>query len=86
MADDAELREYVRLQVGLEHGLTEAQARRLKGATLAELRADAQEMRLELGLEPIGEGAARRDDRGRFASAAAGGVDMNRIIRAASGR
>jgi hypothetical protein len=84
MADDDELVDYVRSKVGDEYGLSEPQSRRLRGRTLAELRSDAAEMRRELGLEPLDEGAAR-DEHGRFASSA-GPASMNRIIREASGR
>lgn len=52
MSDDAELIAYVRSRVGDEYGLTEAQARRLRGATVREFRADAKAMRDELDLEP----------------------------------
>jgi hypothetical protein len=87
MGDDPELLAYVKSRVAAEHGLTEAQASRLRGATVGELRGDAAAMRDELGLAPVeppGESAAQRDDRGRFAGP--GPVDMNRIIRRASGR
>jgi hypothetical protein len=83
VSDDAELLDYVRSKVADEYGLSEAQGRRLRGATVRELRADAAEMRSELGLEPLDEGA-QRDERGRFATGA--GSDMNRAIRQAAGR
>lgn len=86
MDDDAELLAYVRERVADEYGLNEAQGRRLRGATVRELRADAAQMRLELGLEPIDEGAAARDDRGRFRATGDVGADMNRAIRHAAGR
>jgi hypothetical protein len=84
MSDDAELLDYVRARVGDEYGLSEAQAARLRGRSLGELRADAKAMRSELGLEPLDEGAAR-DEAGRF-TAAGNAVDMNTAIRRASGR
>lgn len=85
MADDAELLDYVRTKVADEYGLNESQGRRLRGATVRELRDDAKAMRDELGLEPIVEGEAR-DERGRFRSTGDVGVDMNRAIRQAAGR
>lgn len=84
MTDDAELLDYVRARVGDEFGLSEAQGGRLRGRTLAELRDDAAEMRRELNLPPLDEGASR-DERGRFTTGGAAD-DMNRIIREASGR
>jgi hypothetical protein len=81
MADDETLA-YIRERVADEAGVPPEMAHRLHGANLAELRADARTLRAELGMPALEDAA--RDERGRF-SAAAGG-DMNRIIRAASGR
>jgi excisionase family DNA binding protein len=86
MADDElELIDYVRSRVAHEAGLSPAQGARLRGSTVAELRSDARAMRDELGLEPLDDdGATSRDGRGRFRKGDI--VDMNRIIRDASGR
>jgi hypothetical protein len=48
---DNELIEYAKVAVGREHGLTEAQARRLVGSPLNVLHADAATMAGELGVE-----------------------------------
>jgi hypothetical protein len=86
--DHEELREYARTAVGREIGLSEAQSKRIVGSTLAEMRHDAKQMARELGLEVDDEdddaSGAQRDEHGRFAKS--GGRDMNRLIRAASGR
>jgi hypothetical protein len=85
--DRDELLEYARIAVGREHGLSEAQARRLVGGSLRELHADAAQMASELGVDdphPTDQGQAR-DQGGRFASSGEG-RDMNRLIREASGR
>jgi hypothetical protein len=82
---DGEMRQYVCSGIAREFGLSEPQARRLRGGTLAELRADAQAMRAELGLEPLDErGGAARDERGRFAGSS--NKAFNEAIRAVSGR
>lgn len=79
---DDETLDYVKVAVGREHGLSEGQARRLRGATVSALRDDARAMRRELGLDDDDEHDDRqRDEHGRFA-----GAGMNRIIRRASGR
>jgi hypothetical protein len=51
VSDDAELIEYVRTRVGAEHGLTEAQSRRLVGTTLKALHDDASSMAKELDVD-----------------------------------
>jgi hypothetical protein len=85
--DQAEFLEYARKAVGAEHGLTEAQAARLRGTTLSALRDDAAAMRSELGLEALEEPGQQRDERGRFSSGAVGEpVDMNAPIREKAGR
>jgi hypothetical protein len=81
---DDETMAYLRAAVAREHGLTEAQSRRLVGSTLKTLHADASVMATELGVDDPHESGQARDDGGRFARATAG--DMNTIIRAASGR
>lgn len=48
---DNELIDYAKVAVGREHGLTEAQARRLVGSSLNVLHADAATMAGELGVE-----------------------------------
>ena len=80
---DNELIEIARTAIGQEFGLSEAQARRLRGESARELRRDAATMRAELGLEPINP-EPQRDERGRYTGFEAG--DMNAIIRAAAGR
>jgi hypothetical protein len=66
--------------------LSEAQSRRLIGTTSKTLHADAATMANELGVDDpySSESSQARDEGGRFA--ASSGRDMNRIIRAASGR
>jgi hypothetical protein len=78
---DDELVTIARTAIGAEYGLTPEQARRLRGDTAGELRADAKAMRSELGMPALDERA--RDRRGRFDSESA---DMNRRIREALGR
>ena len=78
---DNELLDVARVAIAAEFGLGAAQARRLRGETAAELRADAKAMRAELGLEPVDE--RERDQQGRYAS---GERDMNSVIREAAGR
>jgi hypothetical protein len=76
--DDPELIDLAKRQVGQEYELSAEQSKRLRGATAAELRADAKAMRAELG-RPVPDDR-ERDERGRFTGS------MNEIIRAASGR
>jgi hypothetical protein len=69
-----------------EFGLTEPQARRLRGQSADEVRADAKAMRRELGL-PVDD--RLRDGAGRYRQR--NPVDdlhgsMNKLIRTASGR
>jgi hypothetical protein len=80
-----ELLDFARSRIASEFGLSEPQGRRLRGRSLSELRNDAAEMRSELGLQPLAEGATR-DQHGRFTTAGKNATDMNRIIREASGR
>jgi hypothetical protein len=81
--DDPELFAIARASIGAEHGLSPAQATRLRGHTAGELRADALEMRRELGLDPVDE--RPRDQGGRYAKT--GGIyDLNRELRRAAGR
>jgi hypothetical protein len=83
-ADDHELVAIARASIAAHYGLSEAQSRRLVGQTAAELRADARLVARELGIavddDDDGDGV-QRDEHGRFA-----GRDMNKTIRAASGR
>jgi hypothetical protein len=79
---------YLRVAVGREHGLSEAQSRRLVGSTLKALHDDAATMANELGVDdpyPADQGRSR-DQTGRFASSGGAGVDMNAAIRQAAGR
>jgi hypothetical protein len=84
VSDDAELIEYVRTRVGAEHGLTEAQSRRLVGTTLKALHDDASSMAKELDVDD--PSAQARDDGGRYARREHDGASMNAIIRQAAGR
>jgi hypothetical protein len=79
---DDELYAIARASIGATFGLSEAQSRRLHGATAAEIRADAKAMARELGLE-VDNDDRGRDERGRFAES---GSSMNALIRQASGR
>jgi hypothetical protein len=86
--DDVDLIGYVKARVADEHGLSEADGRRLVGSTLKALRQDAKRMRVELGLDDAegdGDDDVRRDERGRFMKAGKA-VSMNEAIRAAAGR
>ena len=82
---DHELLNYVRVAVGREHALTEAQSRRLNGTTLDELHEDAKRMNLELGKQDPtlpargadGQFTVRTDD---------DGSSMTRLLRQAAGR
>jgi hypothetical protein len=79
----SDLAEIGRVSIGVnEFGLSEAQSRRLRGSSADEVRADAKQMRKELGLPTLDE--RKRDEEGRYARS--GGSDMNRIIREAAGR
>jgi hypothetical protein len=89
---DDELLSIAKTAIGAEIGLTAAQSRRLSGTSAAELRADALDMGRELGIVADAP-PAPRDHGGRFAAAGGiydqrerGGLDMNRLIREASGR
>jgi hypothetical protein len=77
--DDQALIDYAKLAVGREHGLSDSEARRLNGSTIAALHRDATAMCKELGRVDLTERA--RDELGRYA-----GDDMNAIIRRAAGR
>ena len=78
----SDLTEIGRVSIGVnEYGLTEQQAKRLRGESGDRVRADAKQMRVELGLEPIDE--RERDEQGRYRTKS---VDMNAAIRAAAGR
>lgn len=86
---DDELLALAKEHVGSQFGLSAQQAARLRGATKAEIEADAKAMRNELGLESLDEGDEHgersdrdRDAAGRFAKPST----MNRLIRRASGR
>jgi hypothetical protein len=85
---DDELFSIARASIGAEHGLTPQQSARLRGQSAGELRADALEMRRELGLDPVEE--PPRDQGGRYAKSRGiydqRGLDINRLIREASGR
>jgi hypothetical protein len=68
--DDDELLGYARTAAGREHGLSEAQSKRLVGGTLRELHPDAAAMTKELGVDdPYETGQQARDESGRFARA-----------------
>jgi hypothetical protein len=79
---DDELVSIAKPSIGAEYGLSEAQAKRLRGDSADEVRRDARAMRKELGLEPIDEQQRDRDQSGRYAKPSS----MNRLIRQASGR
>jgi hypothetical protein len=65
--------------------LNERDSRRLVGSSVDELHADAKAMAKEVGAYDPTEAA--RDEGGRFRTVGdAVGLDMNRIIREASGR
>jgi hypothetical protein len=85
---DDELVAIARSAIGAEHGLTPAQSERLIGSSAAEIRADAKLMAKELGL--VADDDPPRDRGGRFARSGGvydtRGLDMNRIIRQATGR
>jgi hypothetical protein len=75
---DDETLNYLKQSIAREHGLSEAQSRRLVGSTLRDLHADAVEMAKELGLrDPT---VQTRDAGGRYAT------DVNALIRQAAGR
>jgi hypothetical protein len=83
---DDDTLDYLRVTVGRDFDLSEPQARRLRGTTVAALKQDARAMRRELGLaveDDDERDGVQRDERGRFTGA---GNAMNRIIRQASGR
>jgi hypothetical protein len=76
-----DLAEIGRVSIGVnEYGLTEGQAKRLRGESADEVRADAKQMRDELAFDDDEHDDRRRDGEGRYA------VDMNRRIREAAGR
>jgi hypothetical protein len=79
---DTETLSYLRTRIAQEAGLPEQHAHRLVGGSLAALRQDARKMRAELGMETLDD--RERDEQGRFRSAAP--MDMNALIRQASGR
>jgi hypothetical protein len=83
MAYDEKIVGYAKLQIGREHGLDEAASRRLAGSTADELHADANAMAREVGAYDPTERA--RDEGGRFTNAD-GKIDVNQLIRAATGR
>jgi hypothetical protein len=81
----SDLAEIGRASIGHEYGLTPEQSKRLRGESADEVRADAKEMRHELGLAPLDDDEhddRARDEHGRFAKSSG----MNAIIRQASGR
>jgi hypothetical protein len=80
---DDETIAFLRSSVAREAGLSEGQSRRLKGETVAELRADAKAMRAELDMPPLDDedGGRQRDASGRFQTRS-----MNQAIRQAAGR
>ena len=78
-----DLIEIAKTAIGAEVGLSPAQSRRLVGGSADELRRDAREMAREFGLAVDDD--QRRDQAGRYASAA-DGRSMNELIRAVSGR
>jgi hypothetical protein len=78
----AQLLAYARLAVGREHGLDDNAARRLTGASVDELHADAASYARQLGI--VDPSVQSRDGAGRFTGSE--NKDYNEIIRAASGR
>jgi hypothetical protein len=83
----AKLIEAAKLSVGREHGLDDAASRRLAGSTVDELHTDAKAMAREVGAHDPTERERARDDGGRFRTVGdAVGLDMNQLIRQASGR
>jgi hypothetical protein len=76
----AELLEAAKRDVARAHGLDDRHAYRLVGGSVSELHADAKLMARELGVADPTE--RPRDEVGRYT----GETDMNRLIRAASGR
>jgi hypothetical protein len=79
---DAETRSFIAHHVGEEHDIPQALRSRLTGESLSELRADAASLASQLGIAPQ-EPVRGRDEAGRFASTASGG--MSAIIRRAAG-
>jgi hypothetical protein len=77
---DDEVLALAKEHVGAHFGLSAAQSARLRGATRAEIKADAKAMRAELGLEPLDD-ERERDEQGRYR-----GQSMNDVIRQAAGR
>jgi hypothetical protein len=77
---DPESRAYIADHVGQENDIPEALRSRLNGESLAELRADAQAMREQLGIAQ--EPARQRDQAGRFAKTSSG---FSTLIRQAAG-
>ena len=84
---DDETLDYLKLAVAREFDLSEANGRRLRGATVSALKDDARAMRAELALPPLDDEQddRARDAQGRFSRSGSAG-DMNRLIRQASGR
>jgi hypothetical protein len=80
--DQAELIAYAKVALGHQHGLTDAESRRLNGSTVDELHRDARAMCRELGRVDLTERA--RDEGGRYAGTAA--VGFNEAVRKAAGR
>jgi hypothetical protein len=64
---EEELYGIARASIGAQFGLSEAQSARLRGTSASELRADAKQMRVELGLDPVDE---RERDEGAGSSRA----------------
>jgi hypothetical protein len=83
---DDELVSIAKTAIGQEFGLSAAQAARLRGDNARALRHDAQEMRRELGLDPLDD--RDRDQQGRFAAKPKPtlGESFNDLIRRTAGR
>jgi hypothetical protein len=80
--DDVETLEYLRVAVGREHGLSEAQSRRLVGSSVKALQRDAREMARELGLpDPT---VQPRSGDGRYSTRDDTGQAINEAIRRAA--
>jgi hypothetical protein len=73
---DDDLLDFVKARVADETGLSSEWGARLRGSSLAELRADAAQLRRTLRLDP----EPSRGDDGRFS------IDMNARLRRRVGR
>jgi hypothetical protein len=76
---DDELVEAAKVTIARQHGIPESRAHRLVGDTSEALHRDAKALARELNVLDPTERA--RDDGGKFS-----GVDMNQLVREASGR